>query len=125
LLRAYGSEKYGRIIQQNLDQIKYLAERVQEEPLLELSAPVISNIVCFRYKPKGLNVEQVDELNRQIFQRTLMKTPGIFSDTTIKGRYTLRVCNVNHRTKYEDFDWLVFEVKRLGESLLTDVKKPR
>jgi aromatic-L-amino-acid decarboxylase len=117
LLRAYGADRFGRVIQGNLDQINYLAEKVEEEPLLELSAPVTSNIVCFRYRPKGMSPVQVDELNHHIFQKSMEKTPGIFSDTTIKGRYTLRACNVNHRTRKKDFDWLVTEVKRLGDEL--------
>jgi len=61
------------------------------------------------------------KLNRMIFQGSLEKTPGMISDTTIKGRYSLRACNVNHRTKNEDFDWLVTEIKRLGEKLLPEV----
>ena len=43
------------------------------------------------------------------------------SDTTIKGRYALRACNVNHRTRMEDFDWLVARVKMLGEKMLPEV----
>jgi hypothetical protein len=29
----------------------------------------------------------------------------------------LRACNVNHRSRREDFDWLVSEVKRLGAEI--------
>jgi hypothetical protein len=47
----------------------------------------------------------------------------IISDTSIKGRYALRVCNVNHRSRREDFEYLVSEVKRLGEMLLPEVRK--
>jgi len=119
LLRAYGSERFGRVVQQNLDQIKYLEGLIRKDPSFEISAPVSSNIVCFRYKPTGLSADKVDELNRLIFQGSLEKTPGIISDTTIKGRYTLRACNVNHRSKMEDFDWLVAEVKRIGEGLVS------
>jgi glutamate/tyrosine decarboxylase-like PLP-dependent enzyme len=124
LLSAYGSDKFARVVQGNIDQINYLADRIRGERDLELAAPVESNIVCFRYRPPGLSVEQVDELNRRIFQAQMTPSKGIWlgvSDTTIKGRYTLRACNVNHRTRREDFDWLVAEVKRLGERLVPEV----
>jgi glutamate/tyrosine decarboxylase-like PLP-dependent enzyme len=49
LLRAYGKDKYCRLIQQNLDQIMYLADLIRKEPCIEFTAPVISNIVYFRY----------------------------------------------------------------------------
>jgi glutamate/tyrosine decarboxylase-like PLP-dependent enzyme len=123
MLRAYGSDKFSRIVQGNIDQINYLADRIRSEPDLELVAPVESNIVCFRYRPAGLDVGQVDEINRRILRAIMGSFIVMFSDTTIKGRYALRVCNVNHRTRREDFDLLVSEVKRLGESLLPDIKK--
>jgi hypothetical protein len=37
----------------------------------------------------------------------------------IDGRYALRVCNTNHRSRREDFDLLVHEVLRLGKILET------
>jgi glutamate/tyrosine decarboxylase-like PLP-dependent enzyme/L-rhamnose mutarotase len=124
LLRAYGSDKFARVVQGNIDQINHLADRIRGERDFEFAAPVESNIVCFRYKPAGLSVEQVDELNRRIFQTSFTFTKDNYlgiSDTTIKGRYTLRACNVNHRTRSEDFDWLVANVKRLGDKILPDL----
>ncbi|MHA2232346.1 MAG: pyridoxal phosphate-dependent decarboxylase family protein, partial [Candidatus Hodarchaeales archaeon] len=50
-IRRNGIHKYGRIIQRNVDQAEYLAERVQSTSNLEILAPVPSNIVCFRYTP--------------------------------------------------------------------------
>ncbi len=38
----------------------------------------------------------------------------MISDTTVKGKYMLRACNVNHRTKKQDLNYLVKEVKRVG-----------
>ena len=36
LLRAYGKRKYSRLIQQNIEQINYLANRIRKEPNLEV-----------------------------------------------------------------------------------------
>jgi aromatic-L-amino-acid decarboxylase len=119
LFRAYGSDRFARVVQKNLDDINYLADRIRGEPDFEITAPVSSNIVAFRYRPKNLDDKQVDELNKRIFQSSLGTYPGMVSDTTIKGRYTLRACNVNQRTHREDFDWLVAEVKRIGEGLVS------
>ena len=115
LLRAYGKNKYGNLVQQNLDQIKYLAHLLEKEPEMELTAPVASNVVCFRYKPAELNEAELEKLNRKILDDLNQRTFLMISDTTIKGKYMLRACNVNHRTKKEDFDFLVNEVKKLGK----------
>lgn len=117
LLRAYGRNKYVRLVQQNIDQIRYLADLVENEPRIELTAPVISNIACFRYNPGGLGEEQLENLNKQIAQGLWRINFWMVSDTRIKGRYTLRACNVNHRSRRGDFDFLVNEIKRLGEEL--------
>ncbi len=115
LLRAYGKEKYRKLIQQNLDQIKYLANLVEAEDEMELTAPVTSNVVCFRYKPAKLNESELEKLNKEILNDLNQKAFLMISDTTIKGKYMLRVCNVNHRTKKEDFNFLVDQIKKLGK----------
>jgi aromatic-L-amino-acid decarboxylase len=116
LLRAYGPEKYGRLVQQNLDQTAYLEELIAKEPDLQVTAPVASNIVCFRYKPEGLAEGEIEELNRAIFEELNRRSFWMVSDTTIKGRYTLRACNVNHRTRREDLAFLVREVREIGHA---------
>jgi glutamate/tyrosine decarboxylase-like PLP-dependent enzyme len=121
LLRANGSDKYRKLIQQNIDHINYLADLIEKKPDMEVCAPVESNIVCFRYKPRGLGEEQLVKLNRAIIAALGEITRGVVSDTQIKGKYMLRACNVNHRSSMKDFDWLVAEVERLGEKLLPEV----
>jgi glutamate/tyrosine decarboxylase-like PLP-dependent enzyme len=121
LLRAYGKRKYRKLIQQNIDDINYLAEELKNDPVFEVAAPVVSNIVCFRYNPGGLTERQIEKLNKGILGELWNITWGMISDTSLKGKYVLRVCNVNHRSIREDFEWLVAEVKRLGEKLLVEV----
>ncbi len=118
LLRAYGRNKYARLIQQNIDQINYLTDILRKEPKFEITAPVTSNIVCFRYNPGNLDDAQLEKLNKQI-AHTLWMTINfwIVSDTIIKGKYTLRACNVNNRSRREDFDFLVNEIKKIGAEL--------
>jgi glutamate/tyrosine decarboxylase-like PLP-dependent enzyme len=114
LLRAYGKNKYGNLVQQNIDQINYLAELISKEPDMEITAPVISNIVCFRYKPKGLAEPAIEGLNKAIHDQINQISFGMITDTTIKGKYMLRACNVNHRSQKHDFEYLVNEVKKIG-----------
>lgn len=116
LLKADGMEKYAQLIQQNIDQANYLAERVKNTPELELVVPVFLNIVCFRYIADGLSEEKLKDLNNQILWQ-LWSSGLIPSDTTLNGKYTLRVCITNHRSKREDFDCLVNEMVQIGNSL--------
>jgi len=115
LLRAYGRNMYARLVQQNIDQINYLATLIEKEPCLELTAPVISNIACFRYNPGGLDDGQLERLNKGVLRELWEINQSIITDTKIKEIHMLRACNVNHRSRREDFDYLVDKIKEIGE----------
>jgi aromatic-L-amino-acid decarboxylase len=116
-LKEHGARKYGRLIQQNIDQAHYLAERINAAPELELMAPVTLNAVCFRYFRAGLDDTTLDELNKQIEVELQERGVAMPSVTTIRGRRVLHVVITNHRSRREDFDILVRQVIRIGEEL--------
>ncbi len=119
-LKEHGSLKYARIIQQNIDQTLYLEELVKASPELELSAPVMLNIVCFRYVDFALSDAELDELNKQIEVELQEQGVAVLSGTIINGRHVLRAANTNHRSRREDFEVLVKEVIRIGKELTAE-----
>ncbi len=124
-LKQHGSRKYGRLIQQNIDQAHYLAELINAQPELELSAPVTLNIVCFRYVAPEMDDAALDELNKQIVIELQEQGIAVLSGTIIKGKYVLRAANVNHRSRREDFNILIREVIRTGKELTISIKNTR
>ncbi len=123
LLRAYGKNKHSNLIQQNIDQIKYLADLIKKDPKLEITCPVFSNIVCFRYNPKELTESELENLNKLIYNDLNQRFFWMISDTTIKGKYMLRACNVNHRSKKQDFDFLISELRKTGEKIFAQTNQ--
>jgi glutamate/tyrosine decarboxylase-like PLP-dependent enzyme len=121
-LKEHGVHKYERLIQQNIDQARYLARLIDATPELELVAPVELNVVCFRYVKPGLDDAALDELNKQIEVELQERGVAVPSTTTIRGRCVLHVANTNHRTRREDFDLLVGEAIRIGEELSQRVR---
>ena len=121
LLRAYGKNKYSNLVQQNIDQTNYLGELIRKEPNMEITAPVVSNIVCFRYKPKRLTEPELEKLNKMIYNDLNQISFWMVSDTMIKGKYMLRACNVNHRSQKQDFDFLLNQVKNIGEKMISQI----
>ena len=117
-LQEHGVEKFGRLIDQNIAQARYLTELIEEEPLCELVAPTSINIVCFRYSPRGMEDLARKALNIEIMLRLQEEGIAVLSDTTVHGEHCLRVAINNHRTRREDMDMLVEETLRLG-ALLT------
>jgi aromatic-L-amino-acid/L-tryptophan decarboxylase len=119
MLKNHGSEKFGRIIQQNVTQARYLASLVDASPELERLAPVALNVVCFRYVGRAgrHSEEMLNALNQELLVRLHESGIAVPSYTTLNGKYALRVANVNHRSQLVDFDILVQEVIELGKEL--------
>ncbi|MCP4542064.1 MAG: aminotransferase class V-fold PLP-dependent enzyme [Chloroflexi bacterium] len=117
-LKAHGSQKFGRLIQQNIDQSHYLAELIDAAPELELVVPVTLNVVCFRYIKAGLDDATLDKINKQIEVELQEQGIAVPSVTTVRGKSVLHVANCNHRSQREDFDVLVRETIRIGKELL-------
>jgi glutamate/tyrosine decarboxylase-like PLP-dependent enzyme len=116
-LKAHGVNGIARLIEQNVAQVRYLAARIDAEPELELLAPVPLNIVCFRYAPAGVPDERLNALNEEILMRLQEDGIAVPSGTTLHGRFAIRVANVNHRSRREDFDLLADSVLRIGREL--------
>lgn len=116
-LKEHGREKYAQMIEQNNRQAEYLADLVKENPELELMAPVSMSITCFRMIKSGYSEDKLRELNREILLRLQEEGIASPSSTILNGKYTLRVANVNQRTRMEDMDLLVKEVLRIGNEI--------
>jgi aromatic-L-amino-acid decarboxylase len=110
-LRAFGRRAYAETIDGVLDLAAYLGERVDAEADLERTAPVHTTAVCFRHR-------RLDEDgNRGILERLVEEGTAFLSMARLRGRYTLRACFNNFRTRREDVDAVVEEVLRLGREI--------
>jgi aromatic-L-amino-acid decarboxylase len=116
-LREHGVEKFGRLIDQNIDQAHRLSALIDADPALERVAPTNINIVCFRYRRPGLDADALKALNTEIMLRLQEEGLAALSDTTVHGVHCLRAAINNHRTRDEDLDLLVRETVRLGSEI--------
>ncbi len=116
-IREHGTKKLGRMISRNLDQAQYLGKLIRERQNLELLAPIGLDIVCYRFNPGGMNLESLNELNREILVELQEQGIAAPSYTTLRDNYSIRVAIANHRSRNEDFDVLIAQTVRLGELL--------
>jgi glutamate/tyrosine decarboxylase-like PLP-dependent enzyme len=121
-LRGVGT--YRKAIADNIALREYLDARVDAEPELERLASGLS-ICCFRYRPAGpshpgarLQGEEIDRINAQIQARLVATGEIALSPTTLDGRYSLRICIVNFRTRRADIDWLVDHALAFGRDAM-------
>ncbi|MGB5385510.1 MAG: aminotransferase class V-fold PLP-dependent enzyme [Eudoraea sp.] len=117
-LKEHGSERFGRMISRNVDQAYYLGALVNQHQDLELIAPIGMDIVCFRYNPGSLSLDELNALNKEIKLQIEERAIALPGYTTINGMYCIRCAISSHRVTNEDFDELVKSVFIIGKELL-------
>jgi aromatic-L-amino-acid/L-tryptophan decarboxylase len=111
-IQVYGAEKMGEMIAGTCALARYLKQRIEQEPKLELLAPVSLNIVCFRYRS-----QDADHVNAEIaiaLQESGISAP---STTIINGSLAIRAAIVNHRTTSADIDALMRATLSFGNTI--------
>jgi glutamate/tyrosine decarboxylase-like PLP-dependent enzyme len=114
-LKTHGFDMYARMVEKNVAQAKYLASLVESSNALELVAPVPLNVVCFRYVGDGSG--DLNSINERVLVRLQEDGIAVPSGVTIDGKFALRVANVNHRSRRDDFDALAEHAVRLGDEI--------
>jgi aromatic-L-amino-acid/L-tryptophan decarboxylase len=116
--KTHGVDQIGRVIAQNVEQIRYLTGLVDAHPRLERLAPAPLNICCFRFVAPGLDTDALNALNQEILWRLQESGIALPSHTVLDGRFAIRVANTNQRSRREDFDILVRAVVDIGRDVL-------
>lgn len=120
-IKTHGLMQYKEVIQHNIQQTHYLADLVDKHPQLERTASVPLNIVCFRFIADNMTDDQLNTLNQELLLRLQESGIAIVSNSTLQGKYSLRMAHVNHRSKDSDFDLLVNTVVELGAALVIEM----
>jgi aromatic-L-amino-acid decarboxylase len=116
-LKTHGTLKYGRLIEQNIEQAQYMAALIKKNLRLQLLAPVELNVVCFRYNPGLSDESELDRMNEEILIRIQESGLAVPSGTRVSGRFAIRVAVTNHRSTRADFRLLANQVLNLGSDL--------
>lgn len=118
VIRAYGTEGLREKIRQHIEFAVKLKEMIQAEKDFEILAPVVINVVCFRYAPAGKDDRHLNELNRKL--NHLLNDSGkiYLSHTVVDGIYTLRMVtgqtNVTFEHVEKAWDLILNTARSLG-----------
>jgi glutamate/tyrosine decarboxylase-like PLP-dependent enzyme len=120
-LRYHGLAAFRESIRKDLAHARRLAAAIKAEPQLELLGTGELSAVCFRLRgATGLSSDDLNRRNASILRRTQQRGRVYLSNATLAGKFCLRACIVNHRTKDADVDAVIPEVlaatKELGDA---------
>jgi glutamate/tyrosine decarboxylase-like PLP-dependent enzyme len=126
-LLAHGRRPYAESIERNVELTRYLAARVDAHPNMERMTDGKLSICCFRYVPRALrgNNEALDVLNERLVTELQVDGRAFCSGAVVGGRFVLRACIVNFRSRAQDVDALLRVVEEIGERLKSSESLPR
>lgn len=117
-LKAHGAQRFGEMVDKNIEQARYLETLVRSRPSLELLATGPLSVVNFRYRGQGRrSPARLNVLNRLLVKEIQARGIAIPSPYEVNGKASIRVCNLNQRSQRSDFDALVEAAESLGEEL--------
>jgi len=117
VIRMYGVEGLQEKIRYHIKLAVWLSENIRKEKDFEILAPVILNVVCFRYKPEGKTDQELNVIN-EILNHSLNDSGKIYlSHTSINGIYTLRMVTGQTNVRMEHVEKAWDLIKNTARSL--------
>ena len=120
--KQIGREGFQKLIQQDIDLAELLFEQVAATPELEAFMHHLS-ITTFRYVPGDIRAddpsqqEYLNEMNQKILDRIQKEGEAFVSNAVIDGKFLLRACIVNFRTREEHVKLLPGIIARVGKEV--------
>jgi aromatic-L-amino-acid/L-tryptophan decarboxylase len=121
MLRQVGLSGYLTMIGDDMRLARHLYALVREHPDFEALTQHLS-ITTFRYIPHDLRAARqapeteayLQRLNQELLTRVERSGEAFLSNAMVGGRFALRACIVNFRTRPSDIEALVALLSRLG-----------
>ncbi len=94
-----------------------LEERVASNGKLEVLSKAVLSICCFRYNNGELDEPTLNELNAKIAAQLRAESNFVPSTTLVGGKYAIRPCYINPRTRLSDVYGLADRVVEIGDEI--------
>jgi aromatic-L-amino-acid decarboxylase len=108
VLRSFGVAALQEKLRFHILLAKELAERIDQEEGFELMAPVTMNLVCFRYRPKGIDDEnELSRINEMLLKKINATGKIYLTHTKLNGKYVSRMLigQTNVERKHVEEAW--------------------
>jgi glutamate/tyrosine decarboxylase-like PLP-dependent enzyme len=119
-VQTFGMAAFRQAISNGLEFAARAQEYIDESPILKRMSPASLSVVCFRVDPAGRDTadDDLDEINRHVLARLFWEDPAFVSSAMPGGRFSLRLCIVNHNTTWDDVRETLQAAERFGKEIL-------
>jgi aromatic-L-amino-acid decarboxylase len=114
VIREMGVEGIQERIRKHIAIGQWLKVEIENHPDFELLAPVPMNTVCFRFNPKGENIN-LDQLNQEIMNAVNKTGKLFFTQTKLNNQFSLRLAfgNTNLEAHHVEKAWQLIQEKAI------------
>ena len=113
-LKYYGKSYYKEYIDSRYDLATTFAMMVKSDRQFELAVEPDSNIVCFRYAPKGHNDLTFNQINATIRDKIIKEGSFYIVQTELDGKIWIRLTIINPITSEDDLKNLLLRITEIG-----------
>ena len=119
-VQIFGMAAFRAAVTKGIELAERAARYVEDSPVLELLTPASLGIVCFRVNPDaGAGGEELlHRINRNVLARVFWEERAFMSSTSLRGRFALRLCVINHSTTWQDVRETLETIERFGREAL-------
>ncbi|UCD60418.1 MAG: pyridoxal-dependent decarboxylase [Flavobacteriaceae bacterium] len=118
LLKIYGKDLFDEFVTTLYDLAQKFGKILENDPCFELAVKPMSNILCFRFVEKDLDLPTLNKINSGIRQKLLEEGEFYIVQTKIKGTSYLRATIMNPFTTEEHFLDLLKKIKARGTLMI-------
>ena len=121
-VQTFGMAAFRKAVSNGLELAARAEAYIDASPDLECLSPASLSVVCFRFNPASQEVPEdvLDEVNRDVLARIFWEDPAFVSSAAPHGKFSLRLCIVNHKTTWDDVRETLEASARFGREALSE-----
>jgi glutamate/tyrosine decarboxylase-like PLP-dependent enzyme len=120
-IQAFGVDAFRATIDEAMELAREAERHIVASDTLELLSPATLGVVCFRYQPAGMDdSRELEEVNTRIQRRIVDSGFAMMSSTRLRGEYSLRLCILNFRTRWNDVRATLERIESTGGELMEE-----
>ena len=121
-IQTFGMAAFRRAVANGMELAARAEDYVRASPVLEVVNAASLGIVCFRVNPEDADLPDatLEELNGKVLAQIFWDDTAFISSTTLHGKFSLRLCIINHNTTWKDVLETLRAIERFGNSALRD-----
>jgi aromatic-L-amino-acid/L-tryptophan decarboxylase len=118
VIRSYGVSGLRELIRSHITNGQWFKDAVDTTPGFERMALAPLNLICFRYKPKGMTDESsIDAFNIKLMQQLNDSGSMLLTHTKLNGRFAIRFVAAQTHSKLEHVKEAWKVIKKTAELL--------